>query len=485
MRVENILSNRKITNTMIYTGLFVATIAIAFAVGMFGEKAGFLIVAILIGIPAAIFTVSDLRVGTLLLLSIAFFLSRITHFFLHDAPFGITLDVLIFLMIIGLVVNKSKRHDFHLATTPLSYIVWLWLIYNAFEFFNPMQSREGWIYVIRSTAGHMIFYFLIKEAFNDIKFFRKFMVLWIGLAFLGACYGLFQKFHGMLDIELQWVMSSEERFKLYYNWGVFRTFSFFNDPTVYGILMAFTGLFCITLTMGPVKLWLRALLMFMGGVMLLSVVYTGTRTAYVMLPAGFGFFALITLQVRTIIFSGIIFLIAAFIIFSDIKSVGPLISTNSLERIRSAFKPKDDPSYQLRLANQATIKPFMQSHPFGAGLGSIGSQGERFEPNSQLAGFDADSAYVKFGVELGWMGLLLYCILQCVALITGIRSYYKVQDPEIKAYLACLTAVIFSIVVANYPQMATIQLPNAFLFYAIIAFIDKMAVIDKKTNSTK
>ncbi|MEI9917757.1 MAG: O-antigen ligase family protein [Bacteroidota bacterium] len=485
MKLENTLSGRKITTAMVYSGLLIATVGIALAIAKFGTMAGFLIIVGLIGVPVAIFTVSDLRLGTLLLITIAFFLARISHFYLNDAPVGITLDALILLMIIGLVANKSKRGDFHLATTPLSYVVWLWLIYNAFEFFNPMQDKQAWVYVIRSTAGHMIFYFLVKEAFNDIKYFRKFMILWVGLSFIGACYGLFQKFHGLLDSELHWVMSDEMRFKLYFNWGVFRVFSYFNDPTVFGILMAFTGLFCITLAMGPLKLWMRGLLVFMGGMMLLSVVYTGTRTAYVMLPAGFGFFALITVQVRTIIFSGILFLIAAFIIFSDIKSVGPLISTSGLERIRSAFKPKDDPSYQVRLQNQAMIKPFIHSHPFGGGLGSIGGMGERFNPNSPLAGFDADSSYVKFAVELGWVGLAIFCLLQGVALITGIRAYYKVKDPEIKIYLACLTSVVFSIVVANFPQMATIQLPNAFLFYALLAFIDKMADIDAKQNSTK
>jgi len=52
------------------------------------RQAPAVIIVALIGIPVAIFTVSDLRIGTLLLLTIAFFLARISHFYLNDAPVG-------------------------------------------------------------------------------------------------------------------------------------------------------------------------------------------------------------------------------------------------------------------------------------------------------------------------------------------------------------------------------------------------------------
>jgi O-antigen ligase len=215
--------------------------------------------------------------------------------------------------------------------------------------------------------------------------------------------------------------------------------------------------------------------------MLLAMVYAGTRTAYAMLPAGFIFYALLTFQTRTLAFAGFGLAVGAFIIFSGIRSVGPFLSTNSLERIRSTFSPSEDPSFQVRERSQAFIKPFIQSHPFGAGLGSIGIWGQRFNPGSALAEFAPDSGYVRVAVELGWAGLLLYCIFFTVILSVGIRNYYRMRSPELKAYMAALVAVVFAIVIGNYPQQVLIQVPTVLIFYAIMAMIVRLRELDEET----
>jgi hypothetical protein len=448
-------------------------------VAKFGAAAGFIIIALLLGLPAAIYTIFNIKFGVIILLLIAFFLSRVNTL-AGDVPLGISIDVFLLLMFLGVAIRKWRRSDFSLAKSAISYLVWIWLIYNALELFNPMASLEAWIYIIRQLAGHMLLYFIVLEALDDITFFRKLIIVWIVLAFLGGAYGLFQEFHGLLQSEKDWVLRDEERFRLFYNWGRFRIFSFFNDPTVFGILMSFTGLFCLTLLHAPIKILYKVLLVIAAAVMIMASMYSGTRTAYAMLPAGFVIYALITFQKKTIIFTSVILVIASLIVFSDVRSVGPFLSANTLERIRSAFKPSEDPSYLVRLENQSRIKPFIHSHPIGAGLGSIGAQGERFNPNSSLAGFDADSMYVRVAVELGWIGLVIYCIFISVVLITGIKNYYRARDPEIKAYLAGIIAVIYAITIANYTQMAAIQLPNVLIFYALIASIIKLAELDTK-----
>ncbi|NJK83312.1 MAG: hypothetical protein HC912_05325 [Saprospiraceae bacterium] len=88
-------------------------------------------------------------------------------------------------------------------------------------------------------------------------------------------------------------------------------------------------------------------------------------------------------------------------------------------RLQSAFSPQDDSSMQLRLRNQAYIQPFIQSHPFGTGLGSVGIWGKRFNTNSWLAGFAPDSAYVRVAVECGWVGLIIYLSMFFTALLDG------------------------------------------------------------------
>ncbi|MFX8581962.1 hypothetical protein ABTM27_21125, partial [Acinetobacter baumannii] len=67
-------------------------------------------------------------------------------------------------------------------------------------------------------------------------------------------------------------------------------------------------------------------------------------------------------------------------------------------------------------------------------MGSTGEWGKKFAPNSYLANFPPDSGYVRTTVELGYVGLALFCILMFVIIKTGIDHYYLIKDPELKSY---------------------------------------------------
>ena len=429
---------------------------------------------VLFGVPLALYIVADLKIGITILLVFSFFMARLGYFVIKGYPLGTVVDILLLLMFLGLIFKKIRDNELKVMTNPVSFLVWVWILFALAELMNPRQSPEAWSYAIRSMAGHLVFFFLVLEVV-DFKFFNRILALWILLGIIGALYGLFQEFHGLLETEKNWIVNDPERFKLYFNWGRFRVFSYFNDPTVFGILMVATSILCITIASIPkIKIGYKIILLIGSGLTLLSSVYSGTRTAYVMFPAGILFYTLITFKRNILIAAFIISTIGAFIIFSDIKSVGPFISTNSLERIRSASKPSDDPSYQVREANQELIKPFIQNNPFGSGIGSIGIWGRRFTPNSELANFAPDSGFVRVGVELGWIGLIIYTLLLGTVLIVGIQSYFRLRNPTLKMYLASVLSVIYAFVIANYPQQAIIQLPSSFIFYFLMAAVIKI-----------
>ncbi|HEY9049709.1 MAG TPA: O-antigen ligase family protein [Ohtaekwangia sp.] len=469
-----------LSSPLLYIVLLLTSVGMAFTFALFGPVFGFICIGLIVGIPAVLYSVVNLKFGIIILLIISFFLQGFNRF-AAGIPLGIVLDIFLVIMLIGLLIRKWQASDYTLAKNPISYVVWAWIGYNMLEFFNPIASTQAWIFVIRGIAILMIFYFIILYAIDGIPFFKTLINVWIVLSLLGGLYGLFQEFHGLLPFEKSWVASDDFRYKLIFNWGRYRIFSFFNDPTVYGVLMSYSALFCITLLTGPFKLLYKIFLAFSACVMMLAMVYAGTRTAFAMLPAGFIFYALLTFQTRTLAFAAFGLAVGAFVIFSGIRSLGPFLSTNSLERIRSAFKPSEDPSFQVRERSQAFIKPFIQSHPFGAGLGSIGIWGQRFTPGSALADFAPDSGYVRVAVELGWVGLLLYCTFFVVILTVGIRNYYRTRSPELRAYLAALLAVVFSLVIGNYPQQVLIQVPTILIFYAIMAMLVRLREIDEAT----
>lgn len=467
---------------LIYGLLTLLSLVLGLGLTFFGQSFGFIFIAIVIGVPVVIYSAVNLKFGIVCLLCYSFFLGL--NKYISAVPMGIVMDVLLSTMLIGLLVDKWSKHDYSAASSAISYVVWIWIAYNFLEFLNPMASRQVWVYVIRGIALLMMYYFIVLHAADNIKFIKLLINFWLVMALLAAVYGLFQEFNGLTAAEKAWVAKDEFRFNLIFNWGRYRIFSFFTDPTIFGILMAYTGIFCIALLPGPFKIGYKIFLSASALVFLLAMVYAGTRTAYAMVPAGLLFYALLTLQRRTLAICGVLGALGAGIIFSDIRSIGPFLTTNNLERIRSAFKPSEDASFQVRERSQAFIKPFIQSHPFGAGLGSIGIWAKRFTPDSPLAKFAPDSGYVRVAVELGWLGLIVYCIFFFVILAVGIRNYYRMKDAELKAYLAALLAVTFGIVIANYPQEALIQAPTILIFYIIMALIVQLRRIDEKKLKT-
>lgn len=463
----------------LYVFLLLVSVGLAYGIAVFGIIFGLIFLGVIIGLPVIIYSITNHKFGIVVLLIISFFLQGINRF-MPGVPLGILLDTFLAVMMLGLIIKKWRNNDYTLASNMISYVVWIWIIYNFAEFFNPMGSKQAWLLVIRGMALLLGYYFIILSALDKISFAKVLINIWIAFSLLGAAYGLFQEFHGLFPAEKAWVMADDFRFDLIFNWGRYRIFSFFNDPTVFGVLMAYTGLFCITLIAGPFSLRYKIYLAVCAGAMLLAMVYAGTRTAYVMIPAGLAFYALLTMQKRALTIGAIIGVAGMIIIFSDIRSLGPFLNTNNLERIRSAFKPSEDPSFQVRERSQAFIKPFIQSHPMGGGLGSVGIWGRRFTPGSPIANFAPDSGYVRVAVELGWIGLIIYCLLFVAILVVGIHNYYKIRDPVLKAYMAGILAVVYSLVVANYPQEVLIQVPTVLIFYVIMALVVKLKDLDAK-----
>src|SRR5690606_23880448 len=118
---------------------------------------------------------------------------------------------------------------------------------------------------------------------------KKFTTLWVVLAAIVAAYGLYQEFFGLNAREVQWIYSNPARPGLYFIWGHMRKFSFLSDPSAYGLFMAFSGLACFVLMMGPFKVLYRAIYGGLALMMWLAMSYSGTRTATAMVAIGLAF----------------------------------------------------------------------------------------------------------------------------------------------------------------------------------------------------
>lgn len=472
-----------------YIRTIVVCLVCALCIGIAGllgksETAGIGLAAfIIVVIPSVLGFVYYPIFGLIVTLTLSYFLLGILRFI--DLPLGTVLDGMVALLFFGFlwsVINKTFSIN---MKQPLSILVVVWILYNFMELLNPFAaSKEAWIYTIRAIALTMLLYFVAIQIFSDYSRLKIFIAVWLTLSLALALYGIYQEFNGLSATEEAWARATEARFLLLYNWGRFRKFSFFPDPTNFGVTCAYTGVFCIILAIGNKVKWLYRILLFTaGGIMVFAMVFSGTRTAYVMPVAGLVFYVCLNFNWKIVTIFGIVFAMGAGVILSPIKSLGPL-DANSLERIRSAFMPSDDPSFQVRLKNQRFIQPYIQSNPLGGGLGSTGEWGKRFSPWSPLSQFPPDSGFVKIGVEQGSVGLIIYCVMLFFVFKTGVDSYFSIDNHKIKNILAAVMTTLFSIIVANYAQETIMMYPTSIIFYCCMGFImaSKSIEIEDKTS---
>lgn len=279
------------------------------------------------------------------------------------------------------------------------------------------------------------------DGIYDVKTFIK---GWFILCSLAGLYGLYQEFAGLPSFDLDWATHDENLYGALFTWGRLRKFSFFVSPSEFAIVMVVTGL------AGLVLLFFEKpksnLFIYSGLTALICIwamIYTGSRTAMVMLPAGFIALLIITLKRKV------------FIVVSSLVVLGGLLmlrpTGNALFVMSTAFSGSDDPSMNVRLKNQQIIRAYILDHPIGFGLGSTGYLGMKYSPESFVANFPPDSEYVRIAIETGWIGLLIWCIIQAILFGYGVFVYFKVP-PKWKGIIVMILVSLFMLIVAQYPQ---------------------------------
>ena len=466
----------KFNNLFGFLILLFVTICATIIVVKLGEKIGVVLSAVIIGLPMVIACLFNFKFGISFTIILAFFLLGLKRF-VGDVQFGIMMDVLIGIMFFGLFIKQVKERDWSFAKNLISFMILVWILYNLLEFTNPSaESTLAWVYTVRSIAGIMILYFILMYAIKSKEFITWLIKLWIFLMALACLYGYIQEFFGFPQYEMNWIMKTQERYALLFQYGKFRKFSFFSDPLVFGISMSFTSILCFVLAGGPFKRSQKIILFLLGLFMINGMLYSGTRAAYVLPPAAFMFYTIITFRKRVLILAGV--LIVLTIVLIRMPTGNP-----NLARFQSAFHPSDDPSYQVRVRNQAYIQPYIQTHPMGGGLGSVGEWGQKFSPESPLANFPPDSGFMRIAVEMGYIGLFLYCSLLFVVFYCGIKDYFRIKDPLLKTYSLGMLTVLYALTIANFPQEAIGQYPISLLFFVCIAIVNKCRQLDESCKT--
>jgi len=308
-------------------------------------------------------------------------------------------------------------------------------------------------------------FFIFLYNIRSKSFIKLILKWWIVLCLIAASYAFKQEYFGFTSFEEAYLYHDPNVKLLLFIAGHWRKFSIFSDPVTFAYNMVTVSLLCIALLTGPVNKIKKVLLVFAVGFYLLNMLYSGTRGAYPLVPAALILYAILNFSKKILIFS----IIAAVFI------VGLILmptSNQTIVRFQSAFKPNNDPSYLVRKINQARIKPFVWTHPMGGGLGATGEWGQKFAPYSYLSNFPPDSGYVRVTVELGWIGLAVFCLMMFTILRTGINNFYKIRDAELKSYCLAAVLIVFALNIGKFStgSVGAVPVECKFLFSCCINY---------------
>lgn len=475
-RVEKLraLFDRKLAGLLI---LLLLSLAFGALIAYQGVVAGAGILGLMFGPPALYCIVAYPEFGITVLLLMAyllFFIGRLGVNF----PLGTVMDGIQGMLILGFFIHQKTRPDWKVFKGPISVMILIWIGFNLIQVANPSaESRLAWVYTIRAVAIVMLTYFVFMYQIRTVRFLRFLLKLWLGLALFAALYAYKQEYIGFSAAEDAW-LNSEGVADLLFIAGRWRKFSIFSDPVAFSYNMVVSSIICIALLTFVKRIWQKIVLVLMLVLFFSSMLFSGTRGAYVLIPAAMVLFVILRINRQVLIFSAVGALFFVFLIFVP--------TTNSnIVRFQTAFKPNDDISFQARKNNQKRIQPYILTHPIGGGLGATGAWGQRFAPNSYLANFPPDSGYVRVAVELGWVGLFLFCLLMFLILKEGINNYFLIKNPELKTYCLAMLLVVFAYNVGNYPQEALVQFPSNIYFYLAAAIINITRMIDEREQAKR
>ena len=475
------LLEKKLNTGFGYLFLIGISILISYITATIDVKAGPAAVALVAVILLFVVVMNNPYFGFYFLIIYTSFIPLFGRLMTFTQPLGILLEVVTYVTFLSILLkyDLKKNIDLRFWSNPISMGMYILLAYYLIELFNPeMKSQLGWFSFFRKQISYYVFYYMcycLLDSRQRIIYFIRFMIAFTSVLSL---YAIKQQWFGYAGFELRSI-GTGSGLSLLLQAGLLRKFSVFTDPATSGMLFASIFTLCIILfirTSNKIeKFWLGLA----GLINLLGYSYSGTRTATLMIAAGILLYCIATLyERRTIIF----------LMISVLSFIGLMVipyENAVTNRIKSTFQGTKDASASVRDYNRHEVQPYIQEHPFGGGIFTCGFEGPKYNKGHYLENLQPDSGYLKTLAEQGAFGLALLLIFYFIIMRHGLHYFFRVRDPEIKNYYIGLLIMMFTLLVAQYAQMAITQYPVVFYFYATMVIFIKLADFDKTVQPLK
>ena len=380
-------------------------------------------------------------------------------------PLGLSSDGILALLTLVIIFKKNDL-DLNKLSHPAVLVTLVWFLYTALLLFNPeARSKIAWFYAVRGISLYALFSIpLVMILLRDISYLNKVIKIWIIWSIICALWGYKQLYVGLDSFEQRWLDAGAATTHVLF--GKLRVFSFLSDAGQFGAVMAHSSLIAGLIALGTksnikkIILFACALILFWG------LAISGSRGPLIIVFAGGGMYLIMAKNYRLLILGAI----AGSLIFGFLKFTTIGEGNYQIQRMRSALDP-NDASLQVRIENQKKLAGYLASRPFGGGVGSGGSFGQRFTPGTFLAETALDSWYVRIWVDTGIVGLTFYLGMLFFFLIKGGIIVYQLKNENLRYKMVAIYCSYFGIIIGSYGNQIYGQLPIGTMVYISIGFI--------------
>ncbi|WP_046574656.1 O-antigen ligase family protein [Spirosoma radiotolerans] len=442
------------------------TIAVGYFVSKLGVPGAVLTIVAPIALGLVILVFMEPRWGLFLYVQLSYIIG-FTRFLLVQLPVGLLIDGLLFLTLFSLFLNGQRMEWTRLRTGAFALIA-IWFLYTVIELINPEAPyRPAWFFHVRPFSLHWIIVacavLVIPLTRRDVRIFVNTWLIW---SFMAALWGFKQQYIGLSPAEVVWLNSGFNA-RTHMLFGQLRCFSFYSDAAQFGGEMAGVTLVALIRVFEektlPKKIAYTALTL----VYFWGYAISGTRSALFVMVGGFAFYLLLKRDVLKLVI-GMVLSVPLFLLLMY-TSVGS--SNYQVQRMRSAMTPMNDPSFILRLQNQAKLKAYLADLPFGAGIGTSTDMGARFSPWHWASQIPPDSWYVELWIETGRVGVALYIAMLVGLAGIGVYRVWQLKDPWMIKVMYAFLAEFVGMAIMGYSNPVLGQFPTS-----SIVFISTMLV---------
>ncbi len=460
------VNNVLIGAMILMTGI---TMSIVLSMGNLGVGALVAFLPVIFGLIVLI--INNPLYGLLFYINYSFFFTGLNRYIV-GAPLGLSIDGVLFLTTLSMIFRLTKD-NVKLLNNGILYTTLLWFLYTLLEITNPDANKIGsWVYAVRGISLYAVqtvpLTLLLFTKKEDLNAFFKIIFGW----------GLFTAFWGWKQInigidafEKNWL--DVEGKSTHILGDQLRAFSLYSDAGQFGVTMAYVAFLFLIMALGPYTTRNKVLYTIGFFVCLIGMGTSGSRGPVFVIFVGIISYLLLVKNYK-ILFPGILTIA---LVFSILKFSYIGNANYQIYRVRTALDPKEA-SLLVRLENQAKLRKYLETRPFGSGIGTTDVWAKRFYPGSYLANLPTDSWFVKIWAENGVVGLSIYAFSLAFVIVMGVVNIRKLRNPDTRQKMIALYGGFLGILVASFGNPVFGQAPLGALMYISMTILSTATIFD-------